>query len=151
MLCRLPGSFLCLKNKTIFAKAFMKKLLVIFFTLVYLGFSSGLVLEIHHCMGAVADFSLVKHSYESTCGKCGMKKGENGCCKDEVKFVKLQDSHKLVHADYSLPVPIALISIFHQLFYQDIHNLAVTDEYNIHSPPMLAGVSQHIKNCVFRI
>ena len=129
----------------------MKKIFVIFFTLIYLGFSSGLVLEIHHCLGTVADFSLGKDHSESTCGKCGMEKGDNGCCRDELKFVKLQDSHKLVQADFSLPVPVVLISITYYLFYQDIKNLPVIDEYNIHSPPLLAGASQNIKNCVFRI
>jgi hypothetical protein len=140
-----------LRRKTIFAPAFMKKFLVIFFTLIYFGFSTGMVLEIHHCMGEVADFSLVKPSDKSTCGKCGMEKGENGCCKDELKFIKLQDSHKLVHADYSLPVPVAVVSIFQHLFYQDIKFLPVKDTYNIHSPPLVAGASLNIKNCVFRI
>jgi hypothetical protein len=129
----------------------MKKIVVIIFTLIYLGFSSGLVLEIHHCMGAVADFSLVNDHDESTCGKCGMEKGNIKCCRDEMKFVKLQDSHKLVQADYSLSVPIILISIFHHLLYQDVKYLPVSDEYNIHSPPVLAGASPNIKNCVLRI
>ena len=128
----------------------MKNIFIIFFTIVYLGFSSGLAFEIHHCMGEFADLSLVPAG-KKNCGKCGMPKGVNGCCKDELKFVKLQDSQKLINADYNVSIPIAFISSRYFLLNQSFQNRQSFGEYNNHSPPDFTGTSHCIINCVFRI
>lgn len=73
----------------------------------YLVITSGLVLQVHYCMnkqvGSSVQFAeLGKH----TCTVCGMQNAKNKCCRDEVKFIKLQDVHQQVNADCTiLPAP----------------------------------------------
>ena len=57
----------------------------------YLGLSSGIVKNLHYCMG---ELSNVAYGYdnEESCGSCGMKE-KQGCCSTELKIVKLEDSH----------------------------------------------------------
>ena len=82
----------------------------------YLAITSGLVLQIHYCMGEQTGSS-VKFAEVSnlTCNKCGMEKGSNKCCHDEVKFVKLQEVHQQVTADYSLQPTSAVIQEYNLL------------------------------------
>ncbi len=128
----------------------MKKVLTIFIAFLYLVVSSGFALEIHHCMGKVADVSLLPSAVDR-CGNCGMKKGANECCKDELKLVKLQDAHKLIPTDYQLHMPV--VAIIHHLLTDQYYDkrLVSTKNYNIHSPPEISPVSLCIINCVYRI
>lgn len=128
----------------------MKKIFTISIVLLYLVVSSGLTLELHHCMGRISDVSVLPSSVEK-CGKCGMKKGTNECCKNELKFVKLQDAHKLITADYQLNVPVAVID--HHYYPTDYNlttRLYVIDDNN-HSPPDCSSISLCIINCVYRV
>lgn len=82
----------------------MGKPFTIFMAFLYLVLSSGLAMEIHHCMDKIAAISFIP-SGEKKCGNCGMPKGENNCCKDELKFVKIPDSFKILQCDNRLPAP----------------------------------------------
>ena len=128
----------------------MKKVLAIFIAVLYLAVSSGIALEIHHCMGKVMDFSLV-HSGSYKCGKCGMPKGSNECCKDELKFVKLQDFHKLIDAGYKIAVPEAILVNTHYLANYNAISVVQVKDCNNNSPPQYSPSSLCILNCVFRI
>ena len=127
----------------------MKKVFAIFIAVLYLAVSSGIALEIHHCMGKILDFSLV-HSGGHKCGKCGMPKGSNECCKDELKFVKLQDFHKLIDADYKITAPEAVFVSTHFLVNHTAIGLVPIKDHNNNSPPQFPS-SLCILNCVFRI
>jgi hypothetical protein len=75
----------------------MKKLFVAILALLYLGSSTGMNLELHYCMGKLADWDLGFNKSES-CGQCGMKKGlekNKSCCKDESRFLKNASDQKL--------------------------------------------------------
>ena len=86
----------------------MKKILAITVAFMYLAITSGLVLQIHYCMGKQAGTSVaIAAAADHTCGKCGMKNGKNKCCHDEVRFIKLQDAHKQVTADFQVTAPAA--------------------------------------------
>jgi hypothetical protein len=84
----------------------MKKITVAILAVIYLAVSSGVAINVHYCMGKVASIDLM-HSNEK-CGKCGMKTS-GGCCKDEFKIVKLNDSHKLISNDINIFSPVAII------------------------------------------
>ncbi len=87
----------------------MKRILAISVAFIYLAITSGLVLQVHYCMGEQAGSSIqFAEVSNQTCGKCGMQNGSNKCCHDEVKFLKLQDVHKQVFADYQVSPPSAL-------------------------------------------
>jgi hypothetical protein len=85
------------------------------------------------------------------CGVCGMHKTEgNECCKDEVKFFKIQDDQQVAAISFRFSSPdaiipalpvwdnVSLINTTHQLFL------------NNHSPP-LSSQDTYLQNCVFRI
>jgi len=74
----------------------MRKLLATLLAALYLGTSVGMVVNMHYCMGRLAAWSL-GHDDSQTCGRCGMEKSaenENGCCKDEQRFLKNDDDQK---------------------------------------------------------
>jgi hypothetical protein len=84
----------------------MKKILAISVACLYLAITSGLVLQIHYCMGRQVGSSVqFAEAGTHACSKCGMQNAKNKCCHDEVKFIKLQDVHKQVNIDYQLTPP----------------------------------------------
>ncbi len=79
----------------------------------YLAITSGLVLQIHYCMGKEVGSSVkFAEAGTATCGKCGMESEKGKCCHDEVKFIKLQDVHKQVTTDYQFTSPTAFPQTF---------------------------------------
>lgn len=86
----------------------MKKILAISVAIMYLAITSGLVLQIHYCMGRQVGSSIKFADTEThKCGKCGMQNARNKCCHDDVKIIKLQDVHKQVTADFLIQPPPA--------------------------------------------
>src|SRR5574338_1116112 len=68
----------------------MKKLLYIITVFLYVTMSCGVIVNLHYCMGRYQSFDLYT-AQKNECGKCGMPLDKShGCCKDEVKIVKLQ-------------------------------------------------------------
>lgn len=88
----------------------MRQVLVIILSIFYLLSSSGFTMYEHYCMGELAQTSISDNvSDNDRCSKCGMenKKGEdNGCCKDEQKFVKSDDQN----TGYKLVINKSLIA-----------------------------------------
>lgn len=127
----------------------MKKAIIAIVTILYLGVSSGIAMEIHYCMGKKAGFEFYGGANDK-CGKCGMKE-KKGCCNDEHKFFKLNDSHKNVSNDLSFETPVAILNNEFLLidFFPAINNDG--KKINNHSPPAYNKPSAHILNCVFRI
>lgn len=70
----------------------MKKALIAILAILYITTTSGVVVNVHYCMGAVASVTY-GHDVPETCGKCGMKE-KDGCCHSELKVVKLDDAHQ---------------------------------------------------------
>jgi hypothetical protein len=70
----------------------MKRAIAIFLSAVYLALASGVVVNVHYCMGKVASVA-IGHAESDRCGDCGME--NTGCCKDEVIVVKVDDTHAL--------------------------------------------------------
>ncbi|MDB5199043.1 MAG: hypothetical protein JWO92_1006 [Chitinophagaceae bacterium] len=128
----------------------MKKLLVAILAIVYLAVSSGVAMNIHYCMGKLASVDLMHNN--DKCGKCGMKTStKGGCCKDEFKIVKLNDSHKLISNDINIFSPVAIIDNSKSIFDSALQNAQITSDFNNHSPPISQGISLCILNSIFRI
>lgn len=131
----------------------MKKFLAISVAIMYLVITSGLVLQIHYCMGSAAGSSLQFSGTDKDghlCDKCGMQKGNGKCCHDEVKFIKVQDSHKQVTTDFQCQPPAApeheynLINpVFH--FYSEATPVPT------HAPPDEGLTPLYSLNSVFRL
>ena len=111
----------------------MKKVTIAILAFLYLGLTTGVVRNLHYCMGQLSkvDFGYVKHD---ACDKCGMTE-KDGCCSTELKFVKLQDSHQWEHAG---PVKKAVfLPILHEHLLEysaERYERPVPFQYH-HSPP----------------
>lgn len=127
----------------------MKKAIVAILAVLYLGVSSGIAMEIHYCMGKKSGIDLYG-SKNDKCGNCGMKE-KKGCCNDEHKFFKLNDSHKNVSNDLSFEAPLAILT--NQYLVNDFLPAVNNDviKINNHSPPLYNKPSACILHCVFRI
>ena len=128
----------------------MKKILVAIIAVLYMGVSSGIAMDIHYCMGKKAGADFYGGENEK-CGKCGMKNKASGCCNDEHKFYKLNDSHKTVSNDLSFETPVAIISnIFPVYTSEIIHGSCKKSTLN-NSPPQYQRQPACILYCTFRL
>lgn len=128
----------------------MKRSLVIILSMIYLAVSSGVVVNIHYCMGKMSSVKLQAWA-PNNCA-CGKKmESKKGCCKTELKMVKLEDAQKISYADYVFQAPVAQIASPLSLLQTPFYNARVTVLPNGHSPPLLYDSDIYVRNCVFRI
>ena len=132
----------------------MKKLLVAIFALLYLGTSIGATVQMHYCMGNLADWGIGDKESKS-CNKCGMQKTakkSHHCCNDKQHFVKITTDQNAFETAFQAAHSIAIampVSFFEIL---SIDLLSVTEANTIsHAPPRLNGLAVYIRNCVFLI
>ena len=132
----------------------MKKFITVILAVLYISTSTGAILYTHYCMGQLADWGL-GHNKSKTCGKCGMEKSaekDNGCCKDEHKFIKDDTDQKTTETGFQILQLSATIlpGSFVEIPSADFP--AVTEENPIsHAPPRCGGVAVYIRNCTFLI
>jgi hypothetical protein len=131
----------------------VKKLVVIFFLVIY-GFASiGATVHTHYCMGEYVGTTLLENK-GGKCGKCGMKESnkKNGCCKDEHKEYKLKIDHQksvvfnIVHF-IAAPVLLSLIPSYNFTLLQNSKFVYS----NLHPPPNKQKQRLHILYGVFLI
>ena len=130
----------------------MKKIVVSIIFISYLAMSTGVMVNFHYCMNKLASTELFA-TQGRQCEKCGMDmhKG-HGCCRDEVKIVKMQDDQKvsagfsfeLASLELQTTVPSAFIATC-------FHNVAEQIHYPTHSPPLLTEQDTYLENRVFRL
>jgi hypothetical protein len=128
----------------------VRKFIVTILAFLYLGVSSGVAMEIHYCMGKKAGVEFYG-SDNDKCGKCGMKEKKGGCCNDEHKFYKLNDSHKNVSTYLSFEKPVAIVSDTVPAFDILFTCSPIVNNINNHSPPIYNWPSACILNCIFRL
>lgn len=132
----------------------MKKIVVVILAFVHLSASAGVTMHMHYCMGKLADWGF--SSKESRiCGKCGMEKStkkNNGCCKDEHKFIKNNTDQKAAESAYQL-MQVTAITLPASVFEIPAMDLPSVTEANpiSHAPPRTGGIAVYIRNCIFLI
>ena len=130
----------------------MKKIVAIFFLIIYSFTTVGATVHMHYCMSKLVGASLY-HGKESKCEKCGMNKSATkGCCKDEHKFIKLEREHNQTQTLHDLSffsTPIILPPFF---TYNQAIVSSITETYpSSNAPPNIQGQKLYILNCLFRI
>ena len=104
----------------------------------------------HYCMDKQQSVAWGAEKSE-VCGKCGMHKDEsNGCCRDEVKVVKLeQDTQvaKVLLPNFAVALPVLFPSLHLSAPFYNFATSRVVDQFQ---PPPLPG-DICIANSVFRI
>lgn len=128
----------------------MKRSAVAILAIIYLAITSGVVVNIHYCMGKMS--SVKFQAWAPNKCACGKKmESKKGCCKTELKVVKVADAQKIAYADYVFQSPVTLISsdlnLLHTPFYNSMSDILPEG----HSPPILSGQDTYLRNCVFRI
>ncbi len=130
----------------------MKKLVAIFFLVIYSLTIVGATIHAHYCMGEFMGSSLY-HKAKNKCEKCGMTKAKSkGCCKDEHKYVSLKREHNQTKASVEIPnffaeAPVPVF-ISYDIFtvYNPIKNSVL-----FCSPPPIEKQKIYLRNCVFLI
>ena len=127
----------------------MKKGLVFLLAIIYISLTSGIVVNIHYCMGRVAG---VTYGAEAShrCDKCGME-SKKGCCDTEHKLVKADDDH--IYAK-SIDAPLNFTALAAIPFSEyNVSFIASKDQYDTkyHSPPDLRSNNLTVYTSVFRI
>lgn len=132
----------------------MRKFFLTILAFVYIASSIGATINMHYCMGKLANWD-IGHNVSKTCGKCGMEKAaekNNGCCKDEKKFVKIIADQQVskdglqVQPVFSVHIPIDFI----ELPAIDFSSVTIANPFG-NAPPRSSGVAVYIRNCVFLI
>ena len=131
----------------------MKRILIAVIALIYFTISSGVVMNMHYCMGKLSSIQMEQLASEGTC-KCGKKKkavAKDGCCKTEQKVVKLADSHKATYADFVFQLPEVTPGQQLNLLDAPLFNGNPDVYADAHAPPMLSEQDIYLQHCVFRI
>ncbi len=105
-------------------------------------------------MGNLVESNL-SHDEEEQCSKCGMdktKSGDNGCCKDEYKQVKLNVDHQLTISDFDFLQTVAVSepAFFPGTLSVNVSSIAEENPTS-NAPPQSRGIAIYKRNCVFRI
>ena len=131
----------------------MKRIAVFIVFILYFVASTGAIVHYHYCMGEIADSSIWGAS-EKKCGKCGMEKEQNednGCCKDERQWIKIEDDQTLKSAQPEIPKleseAIRLVFINNTLFASE----SVASSSENKAPLRSCETATYLLNCVFRI
>lgn len=129
----------------------MKKFLAFLLLVIYLPAYSGVVVNYHYCMNRLASMQIFA-TEKKTCGKCGMHTSRShGCCRDEVKVVKLtidQLSAKSIAMPATLITPVSVISDYLSV---PVPYNTVPAETQGPAPPLISEQDNYLHFSVFRL
>lgn len=128
----------------------MKRSIASILLILYVAFSTGVVMSYHYCMDDLDSSNLGVVKTE-ICGKCGMHtSGANKCCHDQVKIFKIQDDQQVSGIHFKFSAPDAVMATLPIL--DDVLLVTSTHSYSLnnHSPP-ISEQDTYLQNCVFRI
>ena len=132
----------------------MKKFAVVILALLYLATSTGANLNLHYCMGQLADWGIGENK-SKTCGFCGMEKGDekdNGCCKDEQKFIKNDTDQKVVESSLDIIKVMAAAPLPEYTELPAVFFSSLTEQNPVsNAPPRSKGQALYILNSTFLI
>jgi hypothetical protein len=134
----------------------MKKLLIFTLAFLVLLSSSGVMMNMHYCMGKFTGSSIsLSYNSASNCTSCGMEKKANatkGCCHDSKTLLKNSTDQKLLNAEFRLTksYPIVLFNNGYQ--FTELKFLSVNNNsFIVFSPPSIQRPLIFIRNCSFLI
>lgn len=128
----------------------MKKAFVAILAVLYLTITSGVVVNVHYCMGRFASVAYGADNHD-VCGKCGMPDKKSKCCHTESKLVKVQDVHQLAKTQVQFQELPAEAPVQQSLIQQPVTGQEPYLALQYHSPPDRRLNTVYLSNCVFRI
>ena len=129
----------------------MKRAFASILLLIYFCVSTGFVVSMHYCMNKFESVKVGTADSEK-CGKCGMHtEDSDGCCREEVKVVKLQQDEQLA----KLLMPSLTLAPVEMPLSQHLalpfQNFVQAQLLPHPDPPLRTGLPVYISICVFRI
>jgi hypothetical protein len=130
----------------------MKKIIASIAFLCYLTVTCGIIVNFHYCMNRLASLQFFV-TENKTCPKCGMHiKKSHGCCRDEVKIIKMKVDQKAAsNIVFELPALDVIDQVPSLFITASFYNVNETRHNHNHSPPLLTEQDTYLQNCVFRI
>jgi hypothetical protein len=130
-----------------------RKLLLSVIAVFYLAATSGMVINVHYCMGTISSISFNEETdhNDGTCDKCGMLKAENHCCKDEISKGKLSDSHQTSVVAFELAAASAVIPVRTTVLSDPEQGQSPVPTIDYFSPPSRVFNRVYLDVNVFRI
>ena len=129
----------------------MKKVVASISVLIYFAMTCGVIVNLHYCMGRVQSVDFYG-TEKKICDKCGMSLDKaHGCCKEEVKIIKLQNDQNKSQVSFSIKNIVSAVTIPSEFIVASVYNADKSFQYNDQSPPLLNGQDTYLQNCVFRI
>ena len=141
----------------------MRKILVSILAIIYLTASTGATVRLHYCMDKLVEWGLGNmDSNVKACYYCGMarsktdqhcEKENKGCCKDEQRFVKLENDQKISDASFKfLQISPDSNTAGYLICSFKYGSTLISEEFLvINSPPQTGNISLFVRNCIFRI
>lgn len=129
----------------------MKKFAASILLVLYFAVSTGFTVNLHYCMDKFHSWEWGTAEKES-CEKCGMTtQKSNGCCRDEVKVMKLQqDQVSAATAIYQFCTPAFPASFVPDFLLHVIKTVSIQED-RINGPPIINKQNIYLNNCVFRL
>jgi hypothetical protein len=131
----------------------VKKIIAIFFLVIYSFTSIGATLHEHYCMNEYVGTTMWKAENEK-CGKCGMKEdaSKKGCCKDEQKEFKLKTDHQKASIAEFVKIFLSPIALTQYEYYTiTIPQVTKLCYNNYHPPPDIGIQNLQVLYCTFLI
>ena len=134
----------------------MKKIFLYLLSFIFIITSSGVMVNMHYCMGKLAGTSMswVSNSPKK-CGKCGMEKSKKkgkGCCHDSKKLIKNVFDQNIANSFFNVDHQLALLPNSSNFETVSIVVSDDTKQSNFsHAPPDQLGVPIYIADCSFLI
>lgn len=131
----------------------MKNVLISVIAVFYLAVTSGMVINMHYCMG---QFSSVTFSHDNdhkvdNCDKCGMSKTKNHCCTDEITTMKLSDVHEVSTFSFVLASLSTFVPDQQTVLHEPEQGISAIPATDYFSPPPKALNKVYLDINVFRI
>lgn len=134
----------------------MKKLFLYLLSFIFIITSSGVMVNMHYCMGKLAGTSInIASNSAKKCGNCGMEKSKkqgNGCCHDSKKLIKNVVDQNFVNNIFNIDHQIAFLPSDTNF---DLHFIVSSNSSNLsiysHAPPDQLGMPIYIADCSFLI
>jgi hypothetical protein len=142
-----------LSNESFIFVAMFRKLILSVITVFYLAATSGMVINVHYCMGKVSSvsFNAEEDHNDGACDKCGMVKTENHCCKDEISKGKMNDSHQTSTVAFELAAASSAVPVRTTVLSDPEQGQSAIPLLTYFSPPPRPLNKVYIDVSVFRI
>ena len=131
----------------------MRKFVLSILSVFYLMSATGITIQLHYCMGQLADWDLGRKESKA-CGSCGMEKAapdKNDCCKDEHKFVKNNTDQKTVESAFQLMEVMGTLLLPVHPELPSVRVTSLTEENPVCNAPPRSSVAVYILNRTFLI